>query len=589
MTKPRAVLFVAVAVACSPIVGEPVSDAPKNACDVSPCERYQQQSRATPTCTTAGRCEVAGKPDYLYVLAISVPESSFFAPGRSFLLRSQDFRGDGTRCPSATCIALPPIIEVSGEYMVTSLAAQQLGYPMRSEYLPARVAYFPEIVLEDGTRREASEVGLPSNPTFATLLAATSSLPTRFLSFVPSGPFQRVALPAPPFDDAFPPTTDSLNVIPEGAREDIIPYFTDRFVVGRSPPLDDPTGESHTAVVKRRAGLDGFYTYLRDRRSERRISSFRALSGTEASVRLDTVGENTPGGALRDGIDIVVMPDERWVGVPTLRDRILAGVGFRLDYPDLPPPIGIAGTVVGDSPVAAQVTFVSTGIEVKGGAPSLQLLYRATVRTDANGRFSTVLPPGTYDAFVEPEDDARAFGKTRVSITVSSTVSSTRKDFLLRAPRKGVVSGKVRISDGRALANAEVLWAPSSVRRASPSPWESPRPGRANTDGDGRFSVALDEGEYDLTVVPEPQTGFPRFVAPRRPVGPNDVSLEDLVVFAPSRVSFTIKPPGGPAKVARAVVRAFAYVSAASGYVEIGQSLTDAEGQFELLLGPLPK
>jgi hypothetical protein len=45
----------------------------------------------------------------------------------------------------------------------------------------------------------------------------------------------------------------------------------------------------------------------------------------------------------------------------------------------------------------------------------------------------------------------------------------------------------------------------------------------------------------------------------------------------------------GGQPVVRAVVRAFAFVSADVGYVEVGQALSDTSGQFELLLGPLPK
>lgn len=577
----------AAVLACGPIVGQAGSGAPKNACDVSACELYDQEG-ARPTCTSSARCEVAGKPEYPYVLSISVPDGSFFAPGRTFLLRSQDLRGDGVTCLSPTCFTLPPIVEVSGEYRVSPTVPPLVGFPLSGgEVLPARVTYYPEIVLDDGVRREASSVGLPSSAIFADVLgpAATGSV-IRFLAFAPAGAYRRVAVPTSPFDAAFPPLSAEVRVVTEGSREGIIPYFGDRFVVGAAPnTLDDPTGEAHTAQVKRSAGLDGFFVHLRDRRTERRLSSLRALGGTEAAVRLDTVGENGPDGALRDGIDIVVSPDERWVGVPSLVDRILAGAGFRLEYPEVPEPSIVLGRVEGVESVAANVTFVSSGIEVRPFGVSPQLVYRTSLRTDALGRFATVLPRGTYEAFVEPEDVARALGKTRLSVVVARP----REDVVLRVRPRGTVSGKVRLADGRPMAAAEVMWGPSARNfRVSPAPWESPRSARTRTAADGSFTVSLDEGEYDVTIVPEPGSGFPRFVAPRRPVGPDATTIEDFVVGAPTRVAWTMKALGGQ-PIVRAVVRAFAFVSADVGYVEVGQALSDTSGQFELLLGPLPK
>ena len=578
------------AVACDPIVADVTSQGPKNSCKDGDeaCARYDQPG-PKPSCDKT--CVVLGKPSS-YVLAIAVPESSFFAPGRTFLVRDKGNLGDGPSCGAASCIALPPIVEAAGEYRVTPAVAEQVGYPLGAvEVLPARVAYFPQIALDDGTTREASDVGLPALPIFADIRGPTlPASSVRFLAFVPLGSYRRVANPTSPFDLAFPPSSISLNVAVEGVRGEgsqAIPFFTDRFVIGSgAAALDDPSGESNTAVIRRRTGLDGFYTYLRDRKTERRLSSLRALGGTTVSVRLDTVGENTREGALRDGIDIVVVPDPRWIGVPTLVDRILAGAGFRLDYPDLPPPVPVAGVVDAEGAVPAQVTFVSTGIEVKDAASSSQLLYSTTVRTDAEGRFSTVLPAGTYEAFVEPEDRARAFAKTRVSVTVSAT----QRAFVLRTRRKPIVSGKVRLSDGRPLSNADLVWAPSAGR-TSLAVREAPRPARATTDGDGLYAVALDQGEYDLTVIPEVGTGFPRLVLPASLVGPNDTVFKELVVFAPSRIAWTVKAPGGRQSIVRAVVRAFAFVTSPAGdrYVEIGQSMTDENGAFEMLVGPYPK
>ena len=568
-----------VAASCAPITGSPISSAPRNTCESGPCERYDQPG-PRPSCTGAGRCEVAGRPEYPYVLVVAIPGTSFFAPNQTMLLRSQDLRG-GPSCPAASCISLPPIIDVSGAYRVSREAAALVGLDLGADTraLPAQTVFFPEIVLDDGARVEASDVGLPAQPVFADALPGPG-----YRAFLPAGPFRRVAYPSPPLDAALPPVASAVSVRVDTVQNKI-PLFSDSFEVGRAPTgLDDPSGESRTAQVRRAGGLDGFVAYLRDRKTERRVSSARALSGAVAQVRLDTVAENGTGGALRDGIDIVVAPSPRWLAVPTLVDRIIAGAGLRLVYPDLPPPTPVVARVVASiGGVAARVSFESATIETSDGTATSSLSYRATVRTDPDGRLATVLPPGTYDVFVEPEDAARTLGKARQSVTVRGASAEVE----LRVRPKGRVSGRVRLSDGRPLANAQLEWSPSAAKR--PTTGLTPRPARTSTDDLGAFSVPLDEGEYDLAVSPEPLTGFPRRGSRGRPGGPNDATLEDVVVFAPTRLAWTIKDPGGPAPIVRAVVRAFGYVASEAAYVEVGSALTDTTGSFEMLVGPLPK
>ena len=60
------------------------------------------------------------------------------------------------------------------------------------------------------------------------------------------------------------------------------------------------------------------------------------------------------------------------------------------------------------------------------------------MRTDPDGRLATVLPPGPYDVFVEPEDAARALGAARQSVTVRG--GSAELD--LRVRPKAPVSGR---------------------------------------------------------------------------------------------------------------------------------------------------
>lgn len=575
-------LGLVLATSCDPVVGSPLTNAPKNQCgnesDVGACERYTQSPiTAKPDCSGQGRCITNGDPRYLsYVLVVSTPSTSFLSPSQTFLVPASIARKAGE-------ITLPNQVEVDGAYRATNETSSLVGSPFNGpgpHALPVRPVYFPMIDLDDGTRVEARDVGLPESPTFAEGqyggLGAVS-----FRAFLPAGPYRRVVAPLAPYSRAFPPVSTDLRVaVTEGSG-----VFADLVTVGEGATvLDDPTSDSHTAKVKREAGLEGFVVFLRDRKTQRVLSSVRPLTGTEASARLDTIGENGPDGTLREGVEIVVAPDPGWVGVPTLVDRILAGAGFRLVYPALPPATVVEGNLTGEGPVEGEVTFESTGIEVVGGTVSSSLVYRTRVHTDAFGHFVTVLPPGNYQAYAEPRDFEKAFGKARSSVIVRGQ----RTDLVFPTRRKGKVLGKVRLADGRPLAHAEVLAGPSAASRSTRSAAEAPRPTRTLTEGDGSFVLALDEGEYDLVVLPEPGTGFPRLVSLGRPVGPTGANLEDLVVFAPFDLSSAIKDSFGRA-IARALVRAFAYVSDTTGFVEVGQSLTDTNGRFEMLVGPIPK
>ncbi len=577
---------------CEPIVGQPASSAPVNSCEISACDLYRQPedpSRARPICAKTMRCEVASSPPYKYVLAVAVPYTSRFAPGRTYLLRSQDLKTDDRRCQRDPCIILPLLVEVRGEYAVSADAASTLGRPVGqgSPALPARVAFYPEIAVDDGAKGapvDASAVGLPAPPMFAELLSGdVSGAPGSraiYRAFVPVGSYQRMANPASPFDEPFPPLIGSLLV------RDTPPFFTDAFVVGVAPTeLDDPSGASRTATVSRREGLEGFRVFLRDRATERRISPLRVLSGTERRARLDTVGQSGPQGpALRDGVDIVVAPPEGWLGVPTLVDRILAGALVRLEYPPLPPPSAVSGQVIADLPVASRLVFVSTEIDRVGGPPVPLLQYRATVDTDGEGRFSTLLAAGRYEVFIEPTGGAGRLGKTRLRFEAAKSDPNVR----LSPQFKARVTGRLRLSDGRPLSGAEVVASPAAARRPELPPWARPRSARTVSGLDGGFSFYLDEGEFDLTVMPEPGTGFPWLVSPGRPIGPTESTIDELVVPVPTRTSLDLKDPGGQ-PIARAVVRAYTLAAGTTTFVEVGREITDERGHFDMLLGPQPR
>lgn len=581
------VLGIVVAAACAPIEGTPRSSAPLNDCAEHPCEAYASEG-VKPACAF-GRCE-AGKPTFDYVLVVSVPSTSFFAAGRTFFLRSRDFIGaKGTaKCPALTCIALGALVPWDGEYRAAPATTKRLGVPTgdREATLAASATFLP--LSPDDDDREAAAVGLPSDVLVSSVdvrpddpRGVNGSAALVLQAVVPPGRYQRTVAPAEMYE-GLPPLTTRAPFSAVLTLSDAV--------------LDDPSGDSRLSRVSRAAGLDGFRIWLEDERTGRRISSIRKLAGSAAVARLDTVGEND-GPTLRSNVTVVLAPPEGSVGLPTKRTSVFSGVGLDQQYPDLPPPVVVSGTVsTTDASAAglpAEVVFASTAITPLRGVDS-GLGYATRLRSDGKGRFATVLPPGQYQVFVAPD---RGLGWGRATQTVA--VDRPLTDLIVPAQPVSVVEGRALLADGRPLDGAEVIAEPSLVQPENANadrarrPWLFPRSARARTDATGRFVVSLEEGTYDLTVVPEPGTGFPRLVSPARRIGPGAggdtvVKLEPLRVPVPLKVAYTLQDPSGNV-VPRAVVRAYTKPVGSTSYVEIGEGMTDRAGRFEILVAPQPR
>lgn len=586
-----ALAALALSAACDPLEGTPLSTAPSNEC---PCSAFQQAGRIRPTCSGANRCEVLGQPDYAFSLVVHVPETSFFAGGTSFVLRSTEiFGGRGTpRCPPASCIALPALVEVTGEYVITAQAAAQVGLPLSTldpARIPAKVTYVP--LVAPASSAEPDALGLPLDRSFALPSRLDESAP-RLIQFqrpLGVGRYLRVAEPEPPFDVAFPPVVSEVAIAQTAVRRGPpdVPLFFESLVVGSQDlPLDDPRGDNRAASVKRAEGLAGWRVWLVDTASRRRISSLRRLSGTDATVRLDTVGANRPGTTvLRDGVSIVVAPPVGAVGVPRLESPLIGGQGLSLEFPSLPVPAQVVGVAATPGPAAVpvrgRVVFESTKLRRLDGQLTDLLHYTTSVTTDDRGQFRTVLPPGQYDAYLEPAIES-GLGRTRTPVDVSTALSLT-----LTSATRTVVRGRAVLSDGRPLSDATVVATPAAARRAEDAPWERPRFAETSTDALGGFAFSLDQGDYDVSVVPQGGSGFPRVVTPRN-IGPGDVDLGTITVPAPFRLAYTLRDPSGN-PIVRAVVRAFAQPVSGAAAVEVGRALSGPDGQFEILLAQQPR
>jgi len=249
-------------------------------------------------------------------------------------------------------------------------------------------------------------------------------------------------------------------------------------------------------------------------------------------------------------------------------------------------PVKVAGTVKAPdgTPTIATILFQSQvgGLVIEGSpaGTSGDLSFETTVTTDTHGHYETTMPPGAYTAIITPQ--TMTLGK----VVRSFTAGTGSADLAVQAPQD--VSGTCVVADGRALALAEVDLTPS-LNLMDQSADTRPRPVQTMTDTKGRFSVAADQGTYDITVKPAPGSRLPWIVLPTYSLGAgqNLLLTPDICnVPAPVLESVTLEDFGS-AVVPGAVVRAYTLNKSDSIWHEIGDGLTDANGHTDLFLASL--
>lgn len=574
----RGVATLLLLAACYTVESRPRAIGPLNVCAEFPCERYER-GRTAATCRTEGRC-TAGPPSFSYFIVVHAPATSLVGAGLTFVATEQDLRSSETNdttsdCSPPECLLLPIVADVRGRYVVTPGAASTLGRSLGGVDVAIPVnASFVTIGQE---QTSGLLPDLPLDEVFAFPIRqsdqATGIVFSRALAL---GRYRRVMYPQPPFDAFFPPIEGEITV--RGPLED---FFTLNVA-----DLDDATGIARHVIVDRAQGLDGFRVWFGDRLTRRRISLVRELSGTHAEVDLHTVGQKGGvGNALKDTADLIVEPPSTALAVPRVVNELTGGSGLEITYPVLPPPVAVSAFVASPSRTVlpARVTLTSTTIYTEDSVGfSPILVYTTTVLTNEEGRFSTVLPPGTYDLRIEGTEGS-GFGRRKTSIDVPVTGLDVSPVF--EVPLLTQVRGRAVLSDGRRLAGADVL---AVADRAVPVSGDRPRAGRARTNAEGEYTLAIDEGAYVISITPQEGSGFPRALA-RHAIPPGETRLPDIKVPPPNVLSFTVKQRVGTevsSPAAGAVVRVFRLPAGASGGipVEVARALTEANGSVEILL-----
>jgi hypothetical protein len=187
-------------------------------------------------------------------------------------------------------------------------------------------------------------------------------------------------------------------------------------------------------------------------------------------------------------------------------------------------------------------------------------------------------------------------------------LARTLDNVVIEASAPIVLTGTVVTADGRPMAGAEVEFTPSAALAPSLNPaglgssapatpfttltaqdaW--PRAFHTTTGAAGGFRMEVDPySQYDLTIRPQGGTGFPWTVRPNHMLYNQDLNLGPIVVPAPFFLSLALHDPSDQALVS-AVVQAYAFTSVSTNGVTtsvalpIGEALTDANGQFSMML-----
>lgn len=597
---------VALAPSCAPIEVPDASSAPVNRCADHPCDDYKGDLRAP--CGTDGRCQFINRPSFPFWLVVHVADTAIFAPGSTFAFYS-DANGEPTfkpptslsvdaKCVPPFCVKLGNFGAVSGSYTVSEAASKEVGFPLaQGTSIPVRVVYVPT----SNVQRLALAETLPVDVQFTSSRLGTSDERTgpNHRRVLPFGTYQRVMYPEAPYDEFFPPTSDTQII-----GTDLIDDFLLLGVLEKSStdsknskPLDPISDGSRLARVTRDDGLDGFRVWLEDASTRRRISVVRSLTGRDQEMQLFTTDENrSPNGTgLGNDVEAVVAPPDDWTAVPRYVTPLPGGAGLQnLQYPAIPPPVAVTGVVAFSQPgegdvlrgIPSTLAFDSVDIASRAGTTTL-LRYRTTVTTDDRGRFATILPPGTYFATITPKLGT-GFATTRQKVVIDRTVTTVT----LKPPSLAVVKGKVLLTDGRPVGDTEILATPDPPPSPATDVAPVPNPTRTRTARDGSYLLELDPGPWLITVIPAAGSGFPRVVVsatvPAQPDGA--AGFADIRVPPPTPLKVTIKDPTLTVNpVVRAVVRVFAEPSSRKNRpIEIGVGMTDQEGTVEILLAEPP-
>ncbi len=428
------------------------------------------------------------------------------------------------------------------------------------------------------------------------------------------GCYERTLQPYAPLSRAFPPEIKPWP--PDSSPPATFDVTREETLPGRGP-LVYPQFD-----IGRAEGLEGWTAYLRNSKTKRVFSNVVPLRGSLVpGVTLLTNHSNLPQRQPFEaltGLELVLQPpvgqpQPTEVFAPTAQEIVPT-----VTYPTLPTPVTVTGRIETPAGVAvpAVVYFTANDITDRNGQtfpPNFEFTTSVSTTPDKRtgaATYSALLPRGDFRIAVRPTDGANAV--TVVSRKVGAEGNEMTGVDIDVGPLV-TVSGTAEVADGRSLAEAIVEVLPTAC---APIPGSTattdisqdggggtggveadtfadclPREANGQTRDDGFFSLAVDPGHYLLRVRPREGSRLPWKVQSIT-VGTTGFVAGKVDIPAPINVGMRLTDQAGNGDqemdnpVINAIVRVFTDPTQTGSAVELGQAITDVNGNYEMYIAP---
>jgi len=214
---------------------------------------------------------------------------------------------------------------------------------------------------------------------------------------------------------------------------------------------------------------------------------------------------------------------------------------------------GIAASGAEQPVVGAQVTFLA--LVSDASSSSVKAVFQAEGQSDADGVVALNLIPGvgqtnrSYDVAVAPPSSSPFQSLAHLSLAVGPTATGGYGGGI-QLPLRNVLSGRVIDQSATPVAGVTVQPSPSMVASAlgAQSLADVSNVAATATAGDGRFTLPLDPGAYDVGLLPPATMKLPRRWIDRLQIG-MDLDVGDVLLPPAALVRGRVLDPQGNALV----------------------------------------